>query len=254
MRLGTDPEVFLQNKSGKHIAINGFINANKWAPLQIDDLPTGFTLQEDNVALEYGIPPAASADEFVSHIQTVMEESRKWLPSDLDFSKLSCTVFEDDQLRHPLSQVFGCEPDFNVYTRKPNPSPCPPNPNMRSAGGHIHVETKLDPNEVGKAMDLYLAVPSVLMDTGHERKKMYGNAGAVRYKPYGVEYRTLSNFWIFSPKTIRWVWSQTARALAAVKEGKLPSKKQQQQVVGCINNDNKTMAKALIELYNLEVA
>lgn len=253
MRLGTDPEVFLQNKSGKHIAINGFINANKWNPMQIADLPPGFTLQEDNVALEYGIPPAKNAEEFVAHIQTVMEESRKWFPSDLDFSRISCTVFTDDQLVHPMASVFGCEPDFNVYTKKPNPSPNPPNPNMRSAGGHIHVETELDKNAVGKAMDLYLAVPSVLMDEGSERKQMYGKAGAVRYKPYGVEYRTLSNFWIFSPKTIRWVWSQTERALAAVKAGKLPSIKQQKQIVDCINSDNKTKAKALVELYNLEV-
>jgi len=58
-------------------------------------------------------------------------------------------------------------------------------------------------------MDLYLGVPSVLMDKGELRKQLYGKAGAYRMKPYGVEYRTLSNFWIFSDTTIGWVWDNT---------------------------------------------
>jgi hypothetical protein len=253
MRLGSDPEVFLVNPQGKHIAINGYINHGKYNPLQIEGLPSGFTLQEDNVALEYGIPPCKTADEFVEAIQQVMEESRKWLPTDLDFSKLSCTLFEDDQLRHPLALKFGCEPDYCAYTDKVNPSPNPPDWRMRSAGGHIHVETDQKPSAVGMAMDLCLAVPAVLMDDGIERKQMYGKAGAIRYKPYGLEYRTLSNFWIFSPETIRWAWHQTERAVHLVKEGLLPSKSVLSRVRRCINTNDKDMAFRLIDKYNLEV-
>lgn len=247
-RCGADPEVFLVNQQGKHIAINGLINADKWNPMQIPDMPEGFTLQEDNVALEYGIPPAATSEEFISHIQSVMDVSRKWLPEGVTFSKLSCVVFEDDQLVHPMARVFGCEPDYCAYTKKANPRPRPDHPGMRSAGGHVHVETQEHPLQVIKAMDLFLAVPSVIMDDGKERKKLYGKAGAFRPKPYGVEYRTLSNFWMFDKKLIDWVWRNTERALSNLKAGTMSD-----HVEECINNNDEKIARALINEFNLEV-
>jgi hypothetical protein len=143
MRLGSDPEVFLQDKAGSPVSVIGYINADKWNPMQIPDMPEGYTLQEDNVALEYGIPPASSADEFVEHIQSVMAKSLEYLP-ELSFSKLSCIVFPEEQMQHPLAYVFGCEPDFNAWTKEMNPKPTPPHPLMRSAGGHVHVETKVE--------------------------------------------------------------------------------------------------------------
>lgn len=248
MRLGSDPEVFLVSQQGKHIAINGYINAGKDNPLQVPTLPAGFTLQEDNVALEYGIPPASTSEEFVAYIQQVMDVSRQWLPPDVTFSKLSCTIFEDDQLEHPLSRVFGCEPDYNAYTRKTNPKPIPEHHGMRSAGGHVHVETTENPLKVVKAMDLFLGVPSILMDEGEQRKKLYGKAGAFRPKSYGVEYRTLSNFWIFDPKLIAWVWRNTERALNNLGAYKLTNHIQE-----CIDKNDKKLALALCNEFNLEV-
>ena len=53
MRLGADPEVFLQEK-GQLKSVIGYINANKWNPLQIKGYPKGFTLQEDNMAIVTG--------------------------------------------------------------------------------------------------------------------------------------------------------------------------------------------------------
>jgi hypothetical protein len=255
MRLGADPEIFLVNSEGKHISAIGLINADKWNPLQIPGMEKGFTLQEDNVALEYGIPPAASADEFVAHIQKVMEKSKEWTKG-LSFSKLSCTIFEKDQMGHPLAHVFGCEPDFNAWTGMENIKPKPPHEYMRSAGGHIHVETKKKPQDVVKMMDMYLSVPAVLMDRGIERKKLYGAAGAYRPKPYGVEYRSLSNFWIAPGGTDeerdrlgRWAWNQTERALNSTVDVDEVG----EYINIAINKNDKQMAKALINEYNLEV-
>lgn len=247
-RAGCDPEVFLVDVQGKHISAIGLINADKWNPLQIPGMEHGFTLQEDNVALEYGIPPASSADEFVSHIQRVMDKSKEWTKG-LSFSKLSCTIFDKDQMGHPLAHVFGCEPDYNAWTGMENVKPKPPHEFMRSAGGHIHVETKQNPKDVVQQMDLFLSVPAVFMDKGIERKKLYGKAGAFRPKPYGVEYRSLSNFWIFKEKLIRWAWKQTERALnSTVPVGELA-----EYIDIAVNNNDKQMAKALINEYNLEV-
>ncbi len=248
-RAGADPEVFLQDAAGKPISSIGYIRADKWSPLQIPDMEKGFTLQEDNVSLEYGIPPASSAEEFVHHIQAVMERSKEWVPG-LSFSKLSCIVFPEDQMQHPLAHVFGCEPDWCAWTGNTNPKPVPPHPYLRSAGGHIHVETQEDKHQVVKGMDLFLGVPSVLMDEGELRKQLYGKAGALRYKEYGVEYRTLSNFWIFKEELIKWVWRNTARALENVSMDYTPYADEIQQA---INNSDKTLAKKLIKHFQLEV-
>lgn len=247
MRLGSDPEVFLANSAGKLISSIGYINADKWNPLQIPDMPEGFTLQEDNVTLEYGIPPAASAEEFYNNISAVMQKSLEYVPK-LGFSKLSCAIFTDDQMKHPGAHIFGCEPDFNAWTQDYNPSPKPPHPFMRSAGGHIHVETKADPIAVIKAMDLFLGVPSVLMDKGEDRKQLYGKAGAHRVKSYGVEYRTLSNFWIFEKRLVEWVWRNTALALDNLGLAEMHGKEIQQ----AINGNDKQLAEELVVNCGLE--
>jgi hypothetical protein len=249
MRLGADPETFLEDTNGKPISAIGYIRADKWSPLQIPDMEKGFTLQEDNVSLEYGIPPASTAEEFVHHIQAVMERSKEWVPG-LTFSKLSCIVFPEDQMQHPLAHVFGCEPDWCAWTGNTNPKPVPPHPFLRSAGGHIHVETQEDKHQVVKGMDLFLGIPSVLMDEGEMRKQLYGKAGALRYKDYGVEYRTLSNFWIFKEELIKWVWRNTARALENVSMDYTPYADEIQQA---INNSDKVLAKKLIDQFQLEV-
>lgn len=251
MRLGTDPEVFLQDSQGNFISAIGYIKADKWNPLQIPDMDKGFTLQEDNVSLEYGIPPAATPDEFVHHIRAVMEKSKEWLPG-LSFSKLSCVVFPEEQLKHPLARMFGCEPDYNAWTGETNPKPHASNPNLRSAGGHIHVETTENPWHVVQAMDFFLGIPAVLMDQGEERKQLYGSAGACRIKPYGPEYRTLSNFWIFEDRLIRWVWRATERAVQAVTDGQ-SFEEMGSIITNTINTNDKKAAEDLIKKFDLEV-
>ncbi len=248
MRLGCDPEVFLQDVSGNPVSAIGYIKADKWNPLQIPDMPAGYTLQEDNVSLEYGIPPAASAQEFIGSINAVMARSKEWIPN-LSFSKLSCIIFPEKEMQHPLAHIFGCEPDFDAWSLKTNKKPEPPYANMRSAGGHVHVETQKDPVDVIRKMDLFLGVPSVLMDSGEDRKKLYGKAGAHRVKSYGVEYRTLSNFWIFEDRLIQWVWNNTEKALASDVDVSALA----EDILEAINNNNKEVAKSLVDKFQLEV-
>ena len=136
-----------------------------------------------------------------------------------------------------------------------NKKPSPPVPNMRSAGGHVHIETSLNKRHVIQACDLFLGVPSVLMDEGEMRKQLYGKAGCFRPKSYGVEYRTLSNFWIFKKKHIEWVWRNTERALKYVNEMDDP---QSLMLLGnelrhAINKNDKYLAEQLVHDYGLEV-
>ena len=247
-RLGADPEVLLQDENGTPRSVIGYINASKWNPMQIPKMAKGFTLQEDNVSLEYGIPPASSAEEFTAHIKLVMEKSLPYIKG-LTFSKLSCIIFPEEEMQHPNAHIFGCEPDFNAWTEKMNRKPRPPHEFMRSAGGHIHVETQKDPVQVIKAMDLFLGVPSVLMDNGEERKKLYGSAGAHRVKPYGVEYRTLSNFWIFEDRLIKWAWDNSQRAVDCGFDVSV----EQERILAAINDNDKSVAEQLVNDYQLEV-
>lgn len=256
MRLGADPEVFLCDSAGRHISSIGLIGGDKWNPVQCKGLRKGFTLQEDNVSLEFGIPPAASADEFFENINLVMKQGLK--KTGLLFSNMSAVIFPADQMKHPNAFVFGCEPDYNAWTREENTKPIPPHEFMRSAGGHVHVETDKDPVVVSQNMDLYLAVPSVLMDEGgDDRRKMYGKKGAFRPKPYGLEYRVLSNFWTAPggseadrKRLCKWVWNATEAAL----NSKLYVQNLEDALEEAINCGNKNVARDLVKEFNLELA
>ena len=254
MRLGCDPEVFLKKKN-KLISSIGRIGGNKQFPFQVPDLPPGFTLQEDNVSLEFGIPPASTKEEFRESIFKIMKAGKQL--THLSYSPHSSAEFPPDQLEDPRSEIFGCEPDFNAWTRDVNPPIERFKPTLRSAGGHVHVETNLHKENVIRAMDLYLGVPAMLMDVeGDKRRLLYGKAGAFRPKPYGVEYRTLSNFWIFNPKHIDWIWDETERALDEVAEhgDDIISNLYSKEIVNCINNNDYHLATQLCERFDLHVA
>lgn len=256
MRLGADPEVFLKS-GGKHISVVGKVKGDKWNPFQVPYLPKGFTLQQDNVALEFGIPPAASKSAFIDYINEVKLAGKHL--TKLGFSTKSCVQFDEDQLQTAEANIFGCEPDYNAWTGKANPRPFSNNKFIRSAGGHVHVETSYRPDQVIRSMDLFLGVPSVLMDKdGEERRQLYGKAGAYRKKPYGAEYRTLSNFWIFTKKYIGWVWDNTARALEEgfyedKHNGRLVDHLDQFPIRECIDKNNKKLAEKLVKEFNLNV-
>lgn len=257
MRLGSDPEVFLLDEHNNPISVIGLIGADKWNPLQMFDMPEGFTLQEDNVAMEFGIPPAASAEEFYRHIDMVMKESLKYVATGIKFSKVSCLMFPKEQMEHPLAHVFGCEPDFNAWTQKENPRPKPAHEFLRSAGGHIHIETLDDPWWTVKKADLYIGVPLVLMEgeEGHKRKAAYGKAGACRVKAYGVEYRSPSNWWTAPGEDkhrqarCEWVYRNMQRAV----ESKMVVDDLEEVINKCINDNDAGLAQALINHYELEV-
>lgn len=257
-RLGSDPEYFLVDNNGKHISVIGMVGADKWNPRQLEEMEPGFTVQEDNVAVEFGIPPASSGLELYANLFAVKTVSQKLFPG-LKFSKLSAVVFDKDQLLHPAAQQFGCEPDFDAWLDPTvdkygnagniNPKPTADNCDLRSAGGHIHIETTEEPLAVVRSMDLFLGVPSVLMDEGDLRKQLYGKRGAHRVKPYGVEYRVLSNYWTESKELCTWVWRNTERALKNIGSAEFFD----ERIREAINNNNKTVAEELVYECGLDV-
>lgn len=218
--IGCDPEIFLLDgqQSGKLIASCDKIGGSKDAPLQITGLSMGFAVQEDNVALEFCIPPATSSDEFVKSVTTALFEieQRFVRPIGLNYAfGVSSHLFDADQLASEKAMVFGCDPDYNIYTGYENPKPDVGGAlgedswRLRTAGGHVHFgwEEPTDDQRIAviRAADIVLGTAAVFLDPDTRRSMLYGKAGAFRPKRYGAEYRTLSNFWLGSDALLKWV-------------------------------------------------
>jgi hypothetical protein len=251
--IGTDTEIFAQNREGKFISLCGKVGGTKQEPAQIQGWSKGFSLQEDNVSLEFNIPPSKELFEWESSLAIITDYVNRevFLPMGLTASKKASAEFSFDQLQHPQALIFGCEPDFNAWTGEVNESPFCTNPQLRTAGGHIHVGTGRNMVEAIQLMDLFLGVPSVILDDNPSsitRKNLYGKAGAMRPKSYGLEYRVMSNYWIWSPELIRWVFIATTSAMHSTVRLK---KKLSSDIQKCINGNDRKLALELIDMYTL---
>lgn len=258
--LGADPELFMKDGNDAFMSAVGLIGGSKQhpQPLPIGD---GFAVQEDNVAVEYNIPPSPSRDMFVANISRAMDYLSMMIRAQgLKFINVSATTeFPEIQLLTPGAMSFGCDPDFNAWDGgKRNPRPKADDHRLRTCGGHVHIGHKFDNKESTldfiKYLDLFLSVPSVLQDKGELRKQLYGKAGAFRFKPYGVEYRSLSNYWVFDSDITGWVWDATERAMNAWQDGDIDIDLEADNILNAINNNNKPLAYSLVTKYQLLMA
>jgi hypothetical protein len=251
-QVGTDPEVFVSDDSGIVPGV-GLIGGTKIKPLPV----ANGAIQEDNVLAEFNIVPASTEDEFVSNIRSVMEQLA-YRVAPMQLRVLSSHRFDKEVLKKagPQAMEFGCEPDFNAWTTNINPRPNADS-NLRTAGGHVHVSFDDEGDEytaykVGAMMDFFLGVPSVLLDSDNERRRMYGAAGSIRPKEYGVEYRTLSNFWLNSEKLMRWVYQNTVAAVENVES--IMSMREQVDsltVQSVINTGNVNEARRIVDQFHI---
>lgn len=243
-QIGADVEIFAEDGKGNFKSLCGLIGGTKEEPKQLIDSPLGFCVQEDNVSLEFNIPPCNNKDSFVASILHMVKKSSDILQKQgFVISKKSSGQFSKLELLHPNALIFGCEPDYDAWKMIENKKPICDDESLRTAGGHIHVDTNRNMVEVVRNMDLFLGVPSVILDNSEEsirRRKLYGKAGAMRPKPYGLEYRTLSNFWIFDDNLVKWAFAGTRKAvLSNVKISKAMGK----EIQNCINTGDVNAAR-----------
>lgn len=256
-KLGADPEMFMADRLGQLKAACDRIGGSKDHPMPMG-LGDGYFIQEDNVAIEFNIPPAENKLAFHESLERAIQNISKNIEDMYQFQlvNLSAASFPKEELDSPAAQVFGCDPDYNAWTGMRNPRPSASDATLRSCGGHIHVgydNQAVLPYRLIKHMDLFLGVPSVLMDQGELRKQLYGKAGACRIKPYGVEYRTLSNFWVFSKELREWAWSSTEKALNAAELRLVDIDQEQEAIRTAIDKNDKDVARRLSNKYKLEV-
>ncbi len=257
--LGADPEIFLVDAANSLVSAVGKIGGTKQEPRPLPIGP-GFAVQEDNVAVEYNIPPSATVNEFNSNIDHIMQFlSHEVSNMGLKFTQLSAASFPLLELMDPRAREFGCDPDFDAWRMgKRNPRPKSTDDTLRTCGGHLHIGHMFPDEKEAmrfiRFMDMCAGVPSVLLDDGERRREMYGKRGAFRFKPYGVEYRSLSNFWIFTPEGRQWAWNATAMAMDAWQNNKIDVDSEDKAVALAINKNNKDVARSLVDKYNLCMA
>jgi len=257
-KLGADPELFLVDALGGFKSSVGLIGGSKMAPRPLEELGDGYAVQEDNVAVEFNVPPASSEREFNKNIELVVSylETRIKSVYGFHFSKDSAAFFPMEELQDPRALEFGCDPDYNAWTSSINPRPKASDASLRSCGGHVHVGYEFshdkEKERAIKLMDLFLGVPSVVLDKGALRKSLYGKHGAYRPKPFGVEYRVLSNFWIFDPVLCQWIWKGVDRALSTI-ENSFDIDALHQPIAEAIDTNNVALAKDLITAYQINM-
>lgn len=226
--IGADPEVFLK-RGNEFVSAIGKLGGSKNEPYKLPG-KKGYAVLEDNVAAEYNIPAATKVDDFVdSNLYMLDWLSKKAKEYDCELALgVPSAVFSDVQLDHPLAHHFGCDPDFDAWKLRINPKPHSENPNLRSCGGHIHIgcpEFSLRQKiQLIRLLDLTVGQALAALEPENERAKLYGRPGAMRNKPYGVEWRTPSNYWLTSKELMASVVSTVPNIVAMIKADAHPIK------------------------------
>lgn len=262
--LGSDPELFLRDsRTGAAVPVVGLIGGTKDEPIRMEGMAAGFAVQEDNVMLEFNIPPAVGGSRFARRIQQGLNHIDHLVRTRLPHHELdvgACTrLFSYEQLNTKQAMLFGCSPDFNAYEQgQPWPTVKPvvledEEGAWRFAGGHVHIgyESSVPDFVAASFADVYLGLPSAGLDQQGKRRTLYGQAGRYRPTDYGIEYRTLSNFWIWDVQLASQIGDR-AWMLGQLLEGP-PDKVQQlyaeipwTDVRAAINEENEELAADLV--------
>lgn len=225
--IGADPELFVR-KGPYKVSAHDLLPGTKKDPVKVE----GGAIQVDGTAAEFNIDPCDTREQFTSRISLVKQQiHERLLAIDPRYTLESVPVRLYSKARWlkipENAKELGCDPDFNAYTGEVNPRPEPPKEGMRSGGGHIHVGWGKDINIedpshladcrlVVKAMDEILFRLSKFWDKDTKRREIYGKPGAFRPKPYGVEYRVLSNAWTANPMLCDLVYDATQLAIRII--------------------------------------
>ena len=248
--VGADPEVFMKNAAGKFVSAWGKIPGTKREPYLVNK----GAVQVDGNALEFNIDPAETKEAFIGNIQEVYEKLKEMVPG-FNLAIEPVAVFDREYFESlpEEARALGCDPDFNAWERVVNERPDINEP-LRAAGGHIHLgwlDKKdyadiHDPNHfedcilVAKQMDYYLGMWSLLWDKDVKRRALYGKAGCFRPKPYGVEYRTLSNVWLKDEALMGWVYDAATKGMKDLDNGLVAAETMGDFAESTINNNNYT--------------
>lgn len=265
LTFGSDPEFMIAKRDGTLVSairiLKGFGKENKLSFHY--DQKTFY----DNVLMEFNVAPSYTFREFQEHFTACLRFASELLSRDgLVLKQQSSAIFPPDECMDEEAQRFGCEPEYCIYKRdaktgliRQNHPPVLRKGNtFRSCGGHIHIGHPIatvdsgNPPLIVKMMDLFVGNTALLIDhdkTSQERRKIYGGAGTHRVADYGLEYRTLSNFWLRTPTRAEVIYRLTRLAvqLAVSKPNLASDLATDEETESIINSGDVAAAQTLFE-------
>ena len=193
LQFGSDPELFYE--------INGVMVPSTQVIINDTELVT-----KDGFQVELHPHKTHCRQLGASFIGRCLKEASllgKMVGAKLSF-KLAYRV--DDKVwkkTNKATKMFGCHPTENAQEKNPK-RVTGLREKFRAGGGHIHLgglteKEKRNLPTIIKIMDIVVGNTLVLLDRDKAnitRRKNYGRAGEYRPKPYGLEYRVPSNFWL----------------------------------------------------------
>jgi hypothetical protein len=223
---GSDPE-FMLLLNGKYVSAIPRVPGT--AQERFDK--NGHSFYWDNVLAECAIKPGSGHDEAIENFRSCFKTYAE-IVSPCKLVPQASFDYSDDELADERSRIAGCARDYCVYTGKAKKPPCNiiEKTNLRTGGGHIHLgangesvlkETTWESWIVVYMLDLFVGIPSLFMDTdptSPRRRIMYGQSGRYRPKSYGMEYRSLGNFWLASPTTVKLIFEMCDFAVKFVED------------------------------------
>jgi hypothetical protein len=265
--VGSDPEAFIRDSSGQLVSAIGLVPGTKWAP---HATPHG-SIQHDNILAEFNSRPSASLGDFINNHRLIISDLEDVItPLGLHLDFIASAMASNELLSDPITRIAGCEADFDAWRLCANESAgaAYASGNLRAAGGHLHISydqavgEPMNRIKMARALDLVLGVPSVIHDSDSARRTLYGKAGSFRPKdtlqetpdPYdGIEYRTLSNFWLRSDDLMSFVYKGVELCyhnLEALAEQAVFFK---DEIIHIINTGDKEKAITFCSINNIPV-
>lgn len=213
---GVDPEMFLETSRGQLIeAFKVLPDKSHALSFQGDSMTWAAKGYWDGFQMELAVQPHYCHARLVDYIRAGLEGTlahvRKTVPGARYALKTVVEVPKQTLLTENMDYIqLGCKPSENVYGICGLQVDEPRDLKWRFAGGHYHFDPKnwkglLTPEvrrRMIQAADVVVGIPSVAMFQNWDnpiRRMYYGLAGEHRLPKYGVEYRVLSNAWMFHP-------------------------------------------------------
>jgi hypothetical protein len=214
--VGADPEFFVEDKKGKIIPAFEFLKASADPAVALSKVEGqnnygGQKVYWDGFQAEFTV----GANNCLGWVSDSIQASMRCLYKEAHKYNKNARLSTKTLIEVPLDVLantkpeyveFGCKPSLNVYNLKSGLDVPAREIPFRSSGGHIHFGFgKQNPETVTrivKALDAILAVGCVSLFARYDhpmRRRFYGLPGEYRLPAHGLEYRTLSNAWLFHP-------------------------------------------------------
>lgn len=192
----------------------------------------------DGVQAEFNVVPNHCRQSFSTNLATCFKkvfEEIKGKGITTSFAQTVEVTKDEMNSLSPEAQQFGCAPSENAYARTKVTITDASKYLSRSAGGHIHIghmdniiqAVLANTDLTVPILDIVVGNTMVLIDRDPgnvERRKNYGRAGEFRLPTHGLEYRTLSNFWLRSYQTMSLVLGMVRLAVCIAADAKASKK------------------------------